>query len=572
MIDWTERKFILDWIKQNLDGYQFRTPEAKQLRDAMQKNPLETSENIQAFGELYEQFLTMFESNPFSLKTRKGEPAAVLAKDFYYYLYPTKQNIFVPIGLQIDMGVTDTKERAQEFRGRLEKTLITWKQSFDKEEKAKKQVPDSVQADTDLQLLIRKTPAPAMYLICQVLVLAMALLCVISTVYLSRNGATDLFQTHTLQGIAHTCVAAASVVYLLKSLSWMIKEKKRRLYLKKWKTVFAQKADTPPRGFQTPEQMWAVLESIEAQTYKKPDIISEAAVEGIQEIKGGADVNLGELQNPDNRKIFYTARPVHVLAMLMITFCFLAASGDEMPALVNTIKAQAQSKTDDALILLDELMTGSQDTGSLQSSVSVRLTVSQDVVTGYSDLDAEEGYTSYGRDTVLSMLSCSRDVLGELYYEAMDDSGVISYVPASAVTLSAVNGLTVAGVRWFAKDGTEKDASGLAALFDGSALTAVELEKGDKIQITFADTVSPTGLYIINGNMGDSESADSGIRLAYLSLDDGDPWRLLLEKEINTNGYSAALPGTSLNSLVLQVVSTTGGKKNCSVSEILFCG
>ncbi|MCD8105067.1 MAG: hypothetical protein LUF35_08725 [Lachnospiraceae bacterium] len=577
MVDLTVHKFIPQWLKENLDGYQFLTPDAMQLRSAMASNPLAAEEDYRAFGELYERFLLLIEFNPFLGTTKNGEKAAILAKDFYFYLYPTKQGIYLPIGLHLEIGAADSEQDAKEFGGRLRGTLDQWEKEFGARQAKGKRLPDSVQGNVDLQALLNKSPSHLSWLVSQILLLLLIALCAFGLFTQVHTGGTDIFRPQSLDGIARICVAVASAAYLLKSLAWLTREKKRTQYLKAWKMklklVEDSEAEQPVTGFRTPELAETLIDKIEARTYQKPTGFTAGSLPASLE-SAVSDANLEDLSDEKKQKIFQTARPVHVLAMLMAAICLLTASplDDWMPQAVGTVRTQAQDAVDLALLMLDSALTGSQEENNIRSSVHVQLVVTADSLSGHSDLNAEEGIVSYEKGTVLEMSGCETDDLGDLCYYVSDGSGTLSYVSASGASLKAANGFTIASARLLSSDGQEKESEDLRNLFDGSPLSGTVLETGDIIEIVFTDTVSPEGIYVINGSMEEISSTSGGVRLAYLSLDDAEGCRILFDTQCDTNGYAVALTGESFQTARFQVVSTTDGANDCSVSEILFCG
>lgn len=224
MIDWTNHKFVLAWIKDNLSAYQFITQEAIQIKNIMERNPLETEENIKAFVQAYEKFLQLVERNPYTIRNENNEPASILVSDFYFFLYPTKQDILIPVGLQIEMGVTNTKEKAKEFKERLESSAVSWNKEYESANKQKMKLPNTFDKDADYERFLDKSGSTFSYAVRQLILLLIIAICLGGNILLYTQHVYESYGD--LQLVALCGVTVISVLYLLKSLQWIAREKK----------------------------------------------------------------------------------------------------------------------------------------------------------------------------------------------------------------------------------------------------------------------------------------------------------------------------------------------------------
>lgn len=559
MIDWTKHKFVLNWIKDNLSGYQFLTPEAKQIKSNMESNPLESEEDNWKFGETYEEFLQLIERNPFTMHNTEGKQAAIFANDFYFFIYPTKQNILIPIGLQIEMGITDNKVKAREFKERLATSVDGWKEEYESANKEKMKLPRISDEDAGYEQFLDQSGSTFSYVIRQSLVFILIAICLGGNLFLYTRGIYEIYGD--LQVISFWGVTAIALLYLLKSMQWIIREKKRSAYISTWKGIQNKKTkeNIPKDGFRSWETFQEILEKIESQKYQKG---IRTVPSGIDNIPGYKEVDLKELEQEKVRNKLYTINNSHILAMLAVLICFCSYAKYVLPQAVDNMKKELAYKMDE--VIISPYLSGLTEEECLEAldSVNLELQVLENDTYTYSDIDRTQINGIYSQNSTLLFLGTeSVDGQYDLCHFIDPQHNTEGYIEVSTVRLKDANEIVPTNSQVVDSAGLVKIIENADTLFDGRIDTYIELEQEDAIKMTFSNAIKIRNLYIMS----------DGVKGGQIIVNSEEPYIFTLPANGTNNGYVIPMPEENVNLLEIKVISIFGTAEYCNISELLLC-
>lgn len=554
MIDWTRYKFVLKWIKDNLNGYQFLTPEAKQIRKNMESNPLETEEEYQKFGEAYEEFLQLIERNPFTMHNAEGKQAAIVVNDFYFLIYPTKQNVSIPIGLQIEMGVMDNEEKAREFKERIAISAEVWKEESESLHKQKVKLP-SITEDAGYERFLDRSGSTFSYMIRQAILFILIASCLVGNLLLYIRRIYENYGD--LQRISFWAVTSVAMLYLLKSTKWIMHEKKRSAYVSEWKAAKNNKMreNIPKDGFRSWDTFLEILKKIEIQKYQKDIVTASSATANLSAVR----VDLKDLEQKKVRKKLYTINNAHVLAMLMVLICFGSYAKDILPDAVDDLKKEISDKIVE-MIISPYLFGLPEEYLSALDDINLELQVLGKDTYTYSDIDKEQINGMYSQDSTLLFLGMEKadgeDALCHFIDPKYNAEG---YIEVSSARLKGENEIVPSSRQVFDSGGENIDSADL--LFDGRIDTYIELEQGDIIKLYFSNAVKIQNLYIMS----------DGLRCGKIIINNEEPYTFTLPASGTKNGYIIPMPDENVNLLEIKVISVSDKEQYCNISELLLC-
>ena len=564
MTDWKNYKFVLAWVKENLDEYQFLTAEAKQLKTEMTRNTLETEADLVSFGRNYEDMLRLVERNPFTAQNADGKAAAILVNDFYFYFYPTKQDMQIPIGLQIELGATNTAERALEFKERLTQSASVWNNEAEKSRRIR--LPEMNGEAEEYRLLFEKGISHAGFMLRQCLLLGMLFLCLGGNAFIYFKG---LYKEYDKLHLTAAClVTVVSVTYLLKSVKWIIRERTRHEYIKLWKSAqTAEKAEnTVEKGFRTTEALQKILDCIETRQYHGG--ISTLPVSSEKTVKR-KEISLLDLEQKKVRKKLYTVRTIHLFTMLAAVGCFCLYASAFLPDRVAEIKSWLSDKMDEKIISPWFSSATAEEQKAALETVDLELRVLKDDTYSYSDADKAQISGIYEKGKRLSFVGAEKNADGILMYHFTNDALAEGYIEASEVLLKDVNQIVPTKLEVLDSAGNLKKEDAYTELMDGASDTSVELEAGDVIRMTFSDAVTLRSFYIRSGDTANGE--DGMIRSGRLAVNEGEPYIFTFLGKENLNGFVISLPEEPMNVLEIKVSDISGSSDKSSVSELILC-
>ena len=559
MSDWTNHKFVLAWIKDNLSAYQFITPAAKQIQKVMEINPLETDDDIRAFGQAYENFLQLVERNPFTAQNKDGAQASIVVSDFYFFLYPTRQNLMIPIGLQIEMGVTNTKENAREFKERLAASVNGWKQQYEIFMRKKKKLPDLSQEDADYEQYMNKASSTFSYMIRQVLLLVMITICLGGNILLYTKQVYESYGE--LQLLSVYAVTVVSILYFLKSLQCMIREKKRNAYVKAWKDAKNNRdvEKISQKGFRSLEVLQEILQKIEDQKYQKEEKINVSEVSILSNKK---EISLSDLEQKKVRNRLYTINNSHILAMLTVLLCFSMYAGNLMPQAVQNMKVEVSDKIDEWIVSPYFSVCSKEERIEAFESVNLEIQVLKGEMNTFSDIDMTQKLATYQKNDILTLLDTVITDDGTVICHFLDQKQKITgYVYASLVRVKEANAIIPQNMQILDKTGAKKETDKIENLFDGNLESSYGLEQGDIVQMSFADAVQIRNLYIMN----------KGVKSVRIKINGKESYLSTFSTDKDTGSYIIPMPEGKINLLELQIVSSMRTDPENTVSELLLC-
>lgn len=558
MIDWTNHKMVLLWLKNNLEHYQYLTPEAIQIKNRMSWNNLESEEEIVQFGRDYEQFALLLEENPLTATDINGNSAAILADSFYFYFYTTKQNVILPIGLQIEMGILNTKEKARDFKERLSASVERWKKQYDTKGINMAKTP---QADLEYEILLKKNPSEAGYAVGQIVLLAVIILCLYGNTWIFED---IRYGVHDLKSFVLVAVEAVSVIYLIKSAVWVAREKKRRLYIRAWKAQKQSDKMPRPSGFRTVEGLYRILEEIEHQNFKQNESVQKVYISNLH------SVNIEDLKDIKNQKVLYTLRPIHLAVMILAAMCLAVCVPDYMPQNINTVKQLGEEAIYNAGIPLLFINNENQEIEDAIQSMGMKVKVKEDKTAYYLDIDKTTIFSKYQKGSVFQFIECVQMSNGDFFFHVINDEYVDGYVSVKRCRLKADKAVKISDIEVYGSDGKEKKNEDLKNMTDGAVLTFAEFHKGDVIKLTFQEEISPGSIYILNGTVNEKQESD-GMSLAYIQAEDGKKTKVFFDNKYNENGYIFDLKFASSDTLNITIRDTTDNSDVCKISELMLC-
>lgn len=564
MIDWGRHRVVLGWIKENLDGYQFLTPESKTIKRDMEENPLESKEDVKRFGELYEQFLLLVEYNPLTCLDSYGKKAAIIVRDFYYFIYPTIQGVPMPVGLQIEMGSTNTKEKAGKYKSRLEDSLKKWNAEYAQERNNKIRKPDFGIDEGLFYGEILSRPFPVLfYYIKQAVLLFLVLLCMTGNVYIYIK--KEYVSFDVLEKFSYIIVSFVTVFFLIKSIIWIIRERKREIYIKLWNAGLndEMKEGIAKNSFRQESALRDIFNQIEMQSYVKRK--TESLISSDQ-IKNKKEIKLSDLKDKKEKRVLFTVEMMHVFTMLTAAFCFFLYSADAFSDFTQEVKAELVEEINDSFISpFISRPTRNEVTDTL-NSVNLKIYVSKDDILCYSDKAGESIEGKYQNGTILNFLGIEKTD-DCLRYHIVDEQNMEGYVDVPSARLRDEGSIVPSKIEIYDRAGNPKDTEDINRMFDGYADTSVEVECGDVIKMFFADSTTLRYIYCLNGDL---KMSDSGVRLAHIKFNQESPYVITLPKECSTNGYVVPVPEKSITTVEIEITKTMDDETRCFISELIL--
>lgn len=562
MIDWTSHKFILVWVKENLDAYQFLTPEAKQIKKNMESISLETDENIKEFGKVYEEFLVLVERNPFTKKNGEGNPAEILVNDFYFYFYPTKQNILIPVGLQIEMGVTNTKEKAKEFKERLSLSVVDWNKECEETKRENMKLPDINDGDEEYDVILDNAPSSFSAMLRTVILLVMAIICLGGNGYIYAKYRTEI---DNLKLIASCAVTIISSIYSFKSIQWILREKQRKAYVKAWKELKGEEEPIVKEEYRTAEMFQSILERIGTQQYQKNNVLTMTVS---NEVPTDKNINLNDLVQKKVRNRLYTVNWSYIIAMIMAFMCFCVYAENIMPDSINKIKQSIAVQIDKKIVSPYLFNISEEDRMAALDSVNLDFFVLQDGAVAFADANKETPLYSYSKGSTFRFAGIEKNDSDSIMCRFVDEKNMEGYIDASLVQMKDNNEMVPSDIQLIDSTGALEDMDNIDALFDGRPDTAIKAVKGNVIRMIIPDAVKIRNLFIMNGDL---KGENSGILTARIAINEDEPYWVSFSAKYNGTGYVIPLPEEKVNVLEIQICDTFDKNNEGYISEMKLC-
>lgn len=326
--------FLLDWLKENLEHYQFVSQEAKELKEKIKTVELKQDEKNIEGEQYYWEFIEKLESNPFTTYTRKGEEASILTNDFYYYFFPVAddEQLCYPMALYLKMGSLDSQEKASVLNQRITLSMYYWQSEKEEKEKEKKKRWDRLRSESAGIIerygsLLNKTVFQ--FVVLEILLLCMLVLVGVKIVRIINSNWNSLQNYNDLRVVSLWICAAVTLLYLIKCLLFLFREKKRSGLIKVWKAKDMHEKEKSGKiiGFRSQEGLKQILQ----QMLFEKNYLPRNQIMPIGTELNENHFNLNDFLNKGNEKILNTVRPIHILVICLTAICVFLAYPEGMP-------------------------------------------------------------------------------------------------------------------------------------------------------------------------------------------------------------------------------------------------
>ncbi|MBQ6322167.1 MAG: hypothetical protein IJI24_04770 [Lachnospiraceae bacterium] len=596
----TVQPFIFEWLQKHLDHYQYRTDEARKLKDQIAACDILSQDDQLLFPTLYSSFVAMSEKNPFAGTDEKGEDAGILADALPYFFYPNSIGEYQPLGVQFEWGAMGAGDRAAAFNSRMEKSIRNW--SVEAAEGYRRKKERFYAGREQVQVLYGKLLEKGINLrtfwFLQLLVLVLIFLtglCVVITgvsggfgqmfhkslpdVIRSVSGAEDVLHILTslkeyisLQGIVFVLVALIALVMLLKSLVWISREASRQALIANWKELSTQQdtetdEENTATGFRRPDQFSAIFQ----------ELLTEAAASRYTPSDETGDT--GALLTAKDKVIDYdrylqkkslrscnTVRGLHVVLMALCLLAVLLASPETIVPPLTQFQSSVRERVKESGFF-DRLSVRntSLKMEDLQDTLSFGLYVNKEntALMRLPSSKEEDVMAVLDRGSALIFLNCIRDEDGALWYEVGTLDGRVGYAASSGCLFRRPGDIHISRMSVVNRERVEKNIH-TDILVDGLIEDYVAFSPGDTLTVQFEEKYRLQAMYVLCEPDYEPAFQEADIVVGPLSEYD------IQTQEYGNAGVFVRLPDTPAD--VVQLTFKGDTNEPLHLMELIFYG
>ena len=562
--------FLIKWIKDNLDHYQYLSEPAKAVRDRISKIELNQDGNDEyqvGISSLYWNFVDLVEKNPLGALNKNGLPAEILADDFLYYFLASSEEentLYYPMDLILHLGGAGTRKRAEELNTRLLNQLELWKSQLT--EYKNKKINDILSGSSQVEQLYGKLLNKST-LVVRIMLLMQFLFCGIGGYLVFQvlvvGHKTDLITYRTLSGIAFLIASFLLILSVARLFSFLAMEKTRAKYIKAWREREKEKGENnkePPVEFRKEEGLKRIIDKMLFQGTYQP----------LNQTMGSTDQNteeqlsLKDFLDPKMNRVFNTIRPVHLLVSGLACICLYLIDPMQYEALMGDIPYQYLEKSKDYLDSLEKYTfqyfkenISKEEITTLVSMQQMNVKTKKKKVNLYDSMtEGADIIESMKKGTELQLLSIETTE-GVPWFRVMSESeGYIRTEDARLIDKKKTN---IEKVEIVYVNGKREITD---TLTDGKLSTGIRLKKGDRISITLESTTQIAGIYIQNGLAENAYVA--GITEALLKVA-GNGYGIRFDKKIDPSGYFIGFPKEKV---LLFDIEIQNGMEDAGITEL----
>ena len=556
--------FIFEWLQKHLDHYQYRTDEARKLKNEIQGCDISTPEGALIFPALYSDFASMCERNPFDGSDRKGDEAAILADSLPYFFYPNGIGEYQPLAVQFEWGAMGVEARAEVFSGKIRRSIDQWAVQAAEGYRRKKEkfYAGKEQIRHIYGNLLENGLSPSAYWVLQTALLFLIFLCVIAgaAAFLSEGfGALfpaprvrfvgdvgvsvsagwiflNLSEYITPEGITFIFCCLITLVMLARSVFWIIRERRREALITNWKELLSEEPEkdeentVPADSFRSPEGFARIFDE---QLNVARDGVYTLSEEGKETAAGlpakGSVIDYDRYLQKKNIASVNTVRVLHLFVTGLTLIAFLVLSPQKLIPAVGSLEEKAQEAFDSTGLMKREIVTHEDaKMEDLKGSLNFGIFVSEAEGGLYSAPTGKQSdfVFSLDRGSSLTVIDAVKGDDGNGWYKATTSGGTTGYISFSDCQLrkSAEGSIKTAVVGSETESG-QLDVTGI--LTDGKADRAASLMAGETLTLNLENRMKVKALY-----MAPEAGNDEKIRKAAIVINGSE------EYDINVGKYS----------------------------------
>lgn len=548
--------FLLKWLRENTNHYQYISENAQLLKQEIEQMNIVQNEQNQEACVRYWEFMSMVENNPMTGEDRAGNPAQILANDFYYFFYPQSEeaeSIYYPLILYLKLGSIETEKKADALYQRLLASLKQWKKQFNESTKKKERntlefVSENAQIERIYGRLLRKKTA--FFLIQEIfLILLSGFGCwrVMDALFIQKM--LELTDVTKVSGVAFYMSSVICLIYFFKGIKFLWREKRRRQLLNAWKNRELVDQDREQNQvkaeFRSEEGLKKIFEQMfitrNYQPYNMPFNTSQnSSTEKAIELTG--------LLEPKNEKLINTVRPLHLLVICLACICLCLIYPKGFPEEFLNYKFLIHEFLAEKVSLLMPTYISDNELYAIQLMQGIEVEITSDICDCYYSLQLSHTEKTSGiKGMVLEFRGIETTDDSFWYKCILEDK--ICYISAKDAELIDKNACLLESVKIKQTDGKPEEIN---KLNDGQILTGQCVKAGDKIEIELENAASLLGMYLLNGYSKNNFS--SGIRKAKITIGNGKEYIFLLNRSMEKSGYFIGLPNEVSDTITIEIL------------------